>query len=206
MNCSKYTFTKWNFTRVPIVLHKRCLWCLWQISCLPFSTHFQFRSTRLCGCKSSWSEVRVSSVLVWWQLWRQASEQLSNHWLLICWPGGHLIINWEHPAHWITCNIWIIPDQIVSDCKSPYYWSNHQLRTSCLVGKEVQPLNTIICHFCKTSTSHPGSHLSNGVARWSLISCQSSWGWQQPLSVQSSDIKPLLLSAPVTSLQAFKLR
>ena len=35
MNCSKRTLTRWNFTRVMIILHKRCLWCLWQISCLP---------------------------------------------------------------------------------------------------------------------------------------------------------------------------
>ena len=34
MNGSKSTFPKWNFTRVLIILHKRCLWCLWQISCL----------------------------------------------------------------------------------------------------------------------------------------------------------------------------
>ena len=25
---------KWNFTWLLIILHKRCLWCLWQISCL----------------------------------------------------------------------------------------------------------------------------------------------------------------------------
>ena len=32
MNCYKSTFTKWNFTRLFIILHKHCLWCLWQIS------------------------------------------------------------------------------------------------------------------------------------------------------------------------------
>ena len=34
INCSKSTSTKWNFTRLLIILHKRCLWCLWQISSL----------------------------------------------------------------------------------------------------------------------------------------------------------------------------
>ena len=38
LNYIKSTFTKWNFTRVVNILHKRCLWCLWQISRLPFWT------------------------------------------------------------------------------------------------------------------------------------------------------------------------
>ena len=28
------TYTRWNFIRVVIILHKRCWWCLWQISSL----------------------------------------------------------------------------------------------------------------------------------------------------------------------------
>ena len=28
MTCSKSTFTKWKFTQVMVILHKRCLWCI----------------------------------------------------------------------------------------------------------------------------------------------------------------------------------
>ena len=33
-NWTSNTSTKWTFTRVITILHKRCLWCLWQISSL----------------------------------------------------------------------------------------------------------------------------------------------------------------------------
>ena len=29
LNCTSNTSTRWHFTRVVIIFHKRCLWCLW---------------------------------------------------------------------------------------------------------------------------------------------------------------------------------
>jgi len=88
--CSKNTFTKQNFTQVLMILHKRCLWCLWQISCLMWNCSHMMIGQDCANSFPPW----------WMSLW-------CGPWTLP-WPWPRTLINCH--CHWLakdlSCETW----------------------------------------------------------------------------------------------------
>jgi len=88
-----------DFTRVLMILHKRCLWCLWQISCLMWNCSHMMIGQDCANSFPPW----------WMSLW-------CGPWTLP-WPWPRTLINCH--CHWLakdlSCETW---SQILTSSRS----------------------------------------------------------------------------------------